>query len=94
MTADTTLRGRITAALDHLHESGAVYALAEHERDRIADALLPLFAAEWEAAADTAEDVANALFAAYDTEQGNGAMAVAARLRARADTTPGRTDHP
>jgi hypothetical protein len=40
-----------------------------------------------QAAADLAEDVANEFFAAYDTEQGNGAMAVAARLRARADTT-------
>lgn len=39
----------------------------------------------YQAAADLAEDVANELFAAYDTEQGNGAMAVAARLRARAD---------
>lgn len=42
-------------------------------------------AAAYRAAADLAEDVANELFDAYDTEQGNGAMAVAARLRARAD---------
>lgn len=45
-------------------------------------------------AADVAEDVANELFAAYDTEQGNGAMAVAARLRARTDAAHPAPEEP
>jgi hypothetical protein len=62
--------------------------------DRTADTLLDDYAVEvahaeriaaYRAAADTAEYVASELLTAYDTEQGNGAMAVAARLRARAD---------
>lgn len=85
MTARDEVRQRIADALDRLHETGAVYALEEHERDRITDVVLSLVIAMCAGAADLAEDVANELFSAYDTEQGNGAMAVAARLRARAD---------
>jgi hypothetical protein len=78
-----SLRDRIAAAIrPWVLDSGS-----GAEEAAAVDAVLPLLAAEREAAADLAEDVANEFFAAYDTEQGNGAMAVAARLRARADTT-------
>lgn len=85
-----SLRDRIAAAAEAAvtaWDADVPGTDGRHLHEVIADAVLPLVAAEREAAADIAEDVANELYAAYDTEQGNGAMAVAARLRARADTT-------
>jgi hypothetical protein len=88
--AETDADGRAPCVCGGWREPGEMDGDEYGWDSHTAAALLPLFAAELAEAADVAEDVANELFAAYDTEQGNGAMAVAARLRARADATGGQ----
>jgi hypothetical protein len=75
-TDQTALRDRIAAAVEQLHETGAVYALGAGEAGRIADAVLAVLpsAADWDALvreADNQLTAAEADLAAVETALGD-----------------------